>query len=72
MTTDPDPVNHHAGHPGFAGLTGLLAGLAMIVAGSTAAQLVADLAAVSDADKVVDVGCGRVALSEKPPAAGPE
>jgi ubiquinone/menaquinone biosynthesis C-methylase UbiE len=58
MTTDPDPVNHHAGHPGFAGLTGLLAGLAMIVAGSTAAQLVADLAAVSDADKVVDVGCG--------------
>jgi SAM-dependent methyltransferase len=56
MTTDP--VNHHAGHPGFAGMTGLLAGLAMIVAGSTAAQLVADLAAVSDADNVVDVGCG--------------
>jgi SAM-dependent methyltransferase len=56
MTTDP--VNHHAGHPGFAGVTGLLAGLAMIVAGSTAARLVADLVAVSDADDVVDVGCG--------------
>ena len=56
MTTDP--VNHHAGHAGFAGMTGLLAGLAMIVAGSTAARLVADLAAVSDADNVVDVGCG--------------
>jgi ubiquinone/menaquinone biosynthesis C-methylase UbiE len=53
-----DPVNHHAGHPGFAGVTGLLAGLAMIVAGSTAARLVADLVAVSDADDVVDVGCG--------------
>jgi ubiquinone/menaquinone biosynthesis C-methylase UbiE len=56
MTTDP--VNHHAGHPGFAGVTGLLAGLAMIIAGSTVAQLIADLAAVSDADDVVDVGCG--------------
>jgi ubiquinone/menaquinone biosynthesis C-methylase UbiE len=56
MTTDP--VNHHAGHPGFAGVTGLLAGLAMIVAGSAIAQLIADLAAVSDADDVVDVGCG--------------
>ena len=56
MTTDP--VNHHAGHPGFAGVTGLLAGLAMIVAGSAVAQLIADLAAVSDADDVVDVGCG--------------
>jgi SAM-dependent methyltransferase len=53
-----DPVNHHAGHPDFAGMTGLLAGLAMIVAGSTTAQLVTDLAAVSDADNVVDVGCG--------------
>lgn len=25
-------VNHHAGHPGFAGMTGLLAGLTMVVA----------------------------------------
>lgn len=56
MTTDA--VNHHAGHPGFAGVTGLLAGLAMNVAGSAVARLVADLAAVSDADYVVDVGCG--------------
>jgi ubiquinone/menaquinone biosynthesis C-methylase UbiE len=52
------PVNHHAGHPGFAGVTGLLAGLTMIVAGGAVARLVADLAGVSDADRVVDVGCG--------------
>jgi ubiquinone/menaquinone biosynthesis C-methylase UbiE len=53
-----DAVNHHAGHPGFAGATGLLAGLTMIVAGGAVARLAADLAAVSDADRVVDVGCG--------------
>jgi ubiquinone/menaquinone biosynthesis C-methylase UbiE len=53
-----DAVNHHAGHPGFAGVTGLLAGLTMIVAGGAVARLAADLAAVSDADRVVDVGCG--------------
>jgi ubiquinone/menaquinone biosynthesis C-methylase UbiE len=56
MTTDA--VNHHAGHPGFAGVTGLLAGLAMNVAGSAVARLVTDLAAISDADNVVDIGCG--------------
>ncbi|MGH4016515.1 MAG: class I SAM-dependent methyltransferase [Gemmatimonadales bacterium] len=54
MTT----TNHHADHPGFAGVTGFLAGLTMIVAGGTVARLAADLAAVSDADRVVDVGCG--------------
>jgi ubiquinone/menaquinone biosynthesis C-methylase UbiE len=53
-----DAVNHHAGHPGFAGVTGLLAGLTMIVAGGAVARLAADLASVSDADRVVDVGCG--------------
>jgi ubiquinone/menaquinone biosynthesis C-methylase UbiE len=53
-----DAVNHHAGHPGFAGVTGLFAGLAMILRGRSVAQLVADLAAVSAADDVVDVGCG--------------
>jgi ubiquinone/menaquinone biosynthesis C-methylase UbiE len=53
-----DAVNHHAGHPGFAGVIGLLAGLTMIVAGGAVARLAADLASVSDADRVVDVGCG--------------
>ncbi|MGH3931816.1 MAG: class I SAM-dependent methyltransferase, partial [Pseudonocardiaceae bacterium] len=54
MTT----INHHADHPGFAGLPGLLAGLAMSVMGGTIARLAADLAAVSGADRVIDVGCG--------------
>jgi ubiquinone/menaquinone biosynthesis C-methylase UbiE len=53
-----DAVNHHAGQPGFAGVTGLLAGLTMIVGQGAVVRRVADLAAVSAADRVVDIGCG--------------
>ena len=55
--TDPTP-NHHADHPGFAGVTGLLAGLGMLVRGRGYARLAVDLASVSDADRIVDIGCG--------------
>jgi ubiquinone/menaquinone biosynthesis C-methylase UbiE len=55
--TDPTP-NHHADHPGFAGATGLLAGLGMLVWGRGYARLAVDFASVSDADRVVDIGCG--------------
>ncbi len=51
-------VNHHAGYPGCVGVTGLLAGVAMAAFGGGAARLVVDLAGVSAADRVVDVGCG--------------
>jgi ubiquinone/menaquinone biosynthesis C-methylase UbiE len=51
-------VNHHADHPGFAGLTGLAAGLSMLIRGQARARLAADLARVSDGDRVVDIGCG--------------
>jgi len=52
------PPNHHAGHPGFAGLSGLAAGLTMIVGRGAVGRLAADLTAVSPADHVVDLGCG--------------
>jgi ubiquinone/menaquinone biosynthesis C-methylase UbiE len=39
-------------------MTGLLAGLIMIVGRGAVTRLTADLASVSDADRVVDVGCG--------------
>lgn len=58
MSTSSTPVNHHAGQPGFAGTIGLVAGLAMLVCGRAAAGLAADLASVSEADRVVDIGCG--------------
>jgi SAM-dependent methyltransferase len=54
MTT----TNHHANYPGFAGVTGLLAGLIMNLVGGPTARLVADLAELSAADCVIDVGCG--------------
>jgi ubiquinone/menaquinone biosynthesis C-methylase UbiE len=54
MTDSPTPVvNHHADHAGFAGVTGLVAGL-----GRGYARLAVDQASASDADRVVDIGCG--------------
>jgi len=59
MTDLPTPaVNHHAGYPGFAGMAGLVFGVGMLVMGRGNARLAVDLASVSDADRVVDIGCG--------------
>jgi ubiquinone/menaquinone biosynthesis C-methylase UbiE len=59
MNTSPgQAVNHHADHPGFGGLTGFFVGLVMLIAGRGRARLPVDLAAPSDADRVVDIGCG--------------
>ncbi|MBB5918145.1 ubiquinone/menaquinone biosynthesis C-methylase UbiE [Nocardia transvalensis] len=55
---DTPPVNHHAGHPGFAGPIGTAMGLYMFLAGRQRARMVADLASVTSADTVVDIGCG--------------
>jgi ubiquinone/menaquinone biosynthesis C-methylase UbiE len=52
------PPNHHAAHAGFAGLTGLAAGLSMIPRRGAVGRLAADLTAVSPSDHVVDLGCG--------------
>lgn len=52
------PINHHANYPGFAGVTGLLTGVIMNFVGRSAARLVADLADLSAADRVIDVGSG--------------
>lgn len=59
MTDSLTPaVNHHADHPGFAGMAGLVFGVGMLVIGRGNARLAVDLASVSDADRVVDIGCG--------------
>ena len=59
MTDSPIPaVNHHADHPGFTGVIGLVAGLGMLVMGRGYIRMAVDLASVSDADRVVDIGCG--------------
>lgn len=57
-TASPLPPNHHAGHAGFSGPIGFVAGLTMIPGRGVVARLVAELAAVTSEDRVVDVGCG--------------
>ena len=52
------PVNHHADHPRFAGVSGSLFGLLFLLTGGANARLATDLARVSAADHVVDIGCG--------------
>ncbi len=51
-------VNHHADHPGFAGLTGSLFAAIFLLNGRANARLAADIIRPSSADHVVDVGCG--------------
>src|SRR4051812_41387939 len=59
MTTTTSAVpNHHGDHPGFSGITGLLAGLSMIAGRDQVARLAIELTQVSAGDQVVDVGCG--------------
>ena len=52
------PVNHHADHPGFSGVTGLLFALIFLAIGRPKARLAVEVAGVSDGDRVVDIGCG--------------
>ena len=54
----PQPVNHHADHPGFAGLGGALCGLVFLVVGRANARLAVSLVNPTPTDHVVDVGCG--------------
>jgi len=58
MTDSSPVVNHHADHAGFAGVTGLVTALGMLIMGRNCARLAAELASVSAADRVVDIGCG--------------
>jgi SAM-dependent methyltransferase len=51
-------ANHHADHPGFAGLNGALMAVLFAVRGGTRARLIADLAEVRPGDHVIDIGCG--------------
>jgi len=52
------PVNHHADHPGFSGLTGAIVGVILLWMGRANARLAAEITDVSAGDRVVDVGCG--------------
>jgi len=52
------PVNHHADHPGFSGITGALFGPLFLLIGRSNARRAVELAGVTANDSVVDIGCG--------------
>ena len=58
MSESQAPPNHHAAHPGFAGVSGLVAALSMAFGRKGDARLVARLSGVRAGDTVVDIGCG--------------
>ncbi len=50
--------NHHAHHPGFRGVAGLVAAIGFSVGRDSDARLAVELTHVTGADDVVDIGCG--------------
>lgn len=52
------PPNHHADHPGFPGVGGALAAVALTIGRGGDADLAVRLAGVHPGDDVVDIGCG--------------
>lgn len=50
--------NHHAHHPGFTGLSGVVAALGMAAGRGGDARLAARLSTLAPGDVVVDIGCG--------------
>lgn len=62
--------NHHAHYPGFAGASGLVAALSMIVGRDGDADLAMRLGGVERGDVVVDIGCGPGAAARRAARAG--
>ena len=52
------PPNHHAHHPGFAGIGGLIAAIGFTVGRTADAELAVGLTGTGPDDDVVDIGCG--------------
>lgn len=58
MSNEPSVVNHHADHPGFAGLSGALYGLVFLLTGRRNGVRAVQAAGIGADDHVVDIGCG--------------
>ena len=73
MTGPPDmalPPNHHAHHPGFSGVGGLVAALGFNIGRRADAELAVRLTGVGHGDHVVDIGCGPGVAARRAAAAG--
>lgn len=62
--------NHHAGHTGFAGITGLLAALTMLVGRRADTRLAVERTGAGRGDHVVDVGSGPGSAARRAARAG--
>ena len=58
MTEQEAPPNHHANHPGFAGVAGFAAALSMVIGRKGDARVAVRLSGMHSGDTVVDIGCG--------------
>ncbi len=62
---DAPVVNHHADHPPFTGVRGMIAAFSMLVGRGPTARLAADQMNVARDDVVVDLGCGPGAATRE-------
>jgi len=72
MAEDPLAPNHHADHPGFSGLSGLVAALAFTRGRNGDAALAVRLARLTDGDRLVDVGSGPGVAARRAASLGAE
>ena len=64
--------NHHAHHPGFSGLSGLIAAVAFTRGRDADANLAIELAGLTARDRVVDVGSGPGVAARRAASLGAE
>src|ERR1700676_1987505 len=72
MTEDTLAPNHHADHPGFSGLSGLVAAIAFTRGRDPDATLAIRLVELRAGDRLVDVGCGPGAAARRAASLGAE
>jgi ubiquinone/menaquinone biosynthesis C-methylase UbiE len=60
-----DVPNHHAHHPAFAGVSGVVAAGSMLFGRRPLAELAADTVSLHPGDRLVDVGCGPGAAARE-------
>jgi ubiquinone/menaquinone biosynthesis C-methylase UbiE len=70
LTDTELPPNHHADHPGFSGVGGLVAAVAFNFGRAADADLAVRLTGVGNGDDVVDIGCGPGVAARRASTAG--
>ena len=68
----PTVPNHHGDHPGFAGPSGVVAAVSMLVGRDPTARLAAQLTELSPGERLVDLGCGPGAAARAAARRGAE